>query len=525
MNISHSIRSGAGTLALGLALATVPAYAQGNDNGEDLLEDGAEASEGNQILVTGSRLNVNPNLEGASPVLSVSSEAIKSAGTVRIEDLTNQLPQVFAGQAGEVANGATGISTLNLRGLGAVRTLVLIDGRRLPYGSSQTSPANLDLVPAQLVERVDVLTGGASAVYGSDAVGGVANFVLKRDFEGVELDFQGGFQQSGNNIDFYRNVLEAGGQPVPGSVTDGAEYSFTGIIGANTANGRGNVTIFANYERRESVTQNNRVFSACTIGESTRATSFGGAGCVGSGNFRLMGGEVGIVDPAGSPSNSTDTDQTVSLFFQEASGNLIEYVPGPASTYNFGQRNFFQRPSERFSIYAKGYYEISDNIEFFADFAYTDNISDAQIAETASFGVGGYSVNCNNPYLEGVSGTARGQTFTYYDIYGCSSDDIANGTIVDGVTVSHRNVEGGPRNSRLENSAFRIVSGLRGDFGEGVWSYEVFGQYAETSDTSISTNDFVIANLDQALLAVRDEDGNIVCMNCPSLPACSNAFL
>ncbi len=510
MKISNQLRLSAGSFAVGLALASAPAFAQD----ADVSSDGDAAEEENQILVTGSRLNVNPNLEGANPVLSVSQEQIKAQGTVRVEDLVNQLPQVFAGQAGEVANGASGTSTLNLRGLGAQRTLVLIDGRRLPYGSSQISAANLDLIPTQLIERVDVLTGGASAVYGSDAVGGVANFILKRDFEGVELDIQGGFQQNGNDVGFFRNVLENANQPVPGPVTDGAEYSFTGILGANTADGRGNVTIFGNYERREQITQDNRIFSACTIGNSSNpVTSFGGAGCVGSGNFRLMGGAVGLTDPAGSATNPTATDQTVNLFFQEANGELVEFVGGPAQTYNFGARNFFQRPSERFTIYAKGHYEISDNLEFFADLSYVDNVSDAQIAETASFGVGQYSVNCDNPYLEGVAGTARGQTFTYYDIYGCDAAAIAAGTIVDGVTVSHRNVEGGPRNSRLENSAFRIVSGLRGDFGDGVWSYEVFGQYAETSDTSISTNDFVIANLDQALLAVRDVDGNIVCQD------------
>ncbi len=484
MNFSKQLRLSAGTLAVGLVLSSAPAFAQD----ADITSDGDEAasSDDNQILVTGSRLNVNPNLEGASPVLSVSQEQIRAQGTVRIEDLTNQLPQVFAGQAGEVSNGASGTSTLNLRGLGSQRTLVLIDGRRLPYGSSSISSANLDLIPTQLVERVDVLTGGASAVYGSDAVGGVANFILKDDFEGIELDFQGGFQQNGNDIDFFENVLAAGGQPIPGPVTDGAEFSVTGIIGTNTADGRGNVTIFANYEKREQVTQDNRVFSACTIGESSAATSFGGAGCVGSANFRLFGGPGGFT-------------------FQEEDGTIIPFAGGPAQTYNFGQRNFFQRPSERFTIYAKGQYEISDNMEFFADLSYVDNVSDAQIAETASFGIGAYSINCDNPFIQNTPG------IQLTDVFGCDAAAIAAGTDVTGITASHRNIEGGPRNSRLENSAFRIVTGIRGDFGDGVWNYEVFGQYAETSDTSVSTNDFVVANLQQAFFAVDDGNGNVVC--------------
>jgi iron complex outermembrane receptor protein len=476
------------TMIAGLAITAAPALAQD----ADVTSDDSAAEEQSTIVVTGSRLNVNPNLEGAAPILSVTSEQIQSRGTTRIEDLTNQLPQVFAGQAGEVSNGASGTSTLNLRGLGAERTLVLIDGRRLPYGSSLFAPVNLDLVPTQLVERVDILTGGASAVYGSDAVGGVANFVLKRDYEGFELDVQGGFQQNGNAQDFFQNVLGAANISGPGSVVDGEEYSITGLLGTNTADGRGNVTIFANYEKRNAVTQNNRSFSACTIGESSNpTTSFGGAGCVGSGNFRLFGGN----GPSG-------------LAFQQEDGTIVDYVGGPAQTYNFGARNYFQRPSERFTLYGKGQYEIADNLEVFADISYTDNISDAQIAESASFGIGAYSINCDNPYIQNTPGLNLAT-----DVFGCSAQDILDGTIVDGVTASHRNVEGGPRNSRLENSTFRIVSGLRGDFADGVWAYEIFGQYAETSDTSISTNDFVIANLEQAFLAVDDGNGNVVCID------------
>ncbi|MBV7264925.1 TonB-dependent receptor domain-containing protein [Erythrobacter ani] len=496
MKFSKQLRLSAGSLAVGLVLSSAPAFAQDADITSD--GDASATAEDNQILVTGSRLNVNPNLEGANPVLSVSEEQITQQGTVRIEDLVNQLPQVFAAQAGEVSNSATGTAQLNLRGLGAIRTLVLIDGKRLPYGSSVSAPANVDLVPTQLIERIDILTGGASAVYGSDAVGGVANFVLKRDFEGVEFDIQGGFQQTGNSSDFFESVLGAAQQPIPGSTTDGAEYSFTGILGANTADGRGNVTLFGSYERRESVTQNDRVFSACTIGESSNpVTSFGGAGCVGSGNFRLFGSaDSTVVDAAG------DAVQNV---FQQEDGTIVPFIGGPAQTFNFGAFNFFQRPSERFSIYGKGHYEITDNIEFFADLSYTDVISDAQIAQTASFGTFFYNINCDNPLIQGTPGIAL------TDVFGCSAADIAAGNDVAGITASHRNVEGGPRNSRLENSAFRLVSGLRGDFGDGVWAWEAFGQYSETSDTSISSNDFIIANLQQAFFAVDDGAGNVVC--------------
>ena len=134
-----------------------------------------------------------------------------------------------------------------------------------------------------------------------------------------------------------------------------------------------------------------------------------------------------------------------------------------------------------------------------------DTVSDAQIAQTASFGIGAFSINCDNPFLQGGTGTPL------TDIFGCSAADIAAGTVVDGVTASHRNVEGGPRNSRLENSAFRLVGGLRGSV-ENTLDYEVFAQFSGTSDQDVSTNDFIVSNLQQAFL-VREVNGVAQCID------------
>jgi outer membrane receptor protein involved in Fe transport len=459
----------------GAAMATAaPAYAQDDDVDSD-----------DVVIVTGSRLQTNPNLAAANPVLSVTDEEIDLRGTVRIEDLTNILPQVFAAQAGEVSNAATGTAQLDLRGLGAIRTLVLIDGKRLPYGDSQTSAANLDIIPSQLVERVDILTGGASAVYGSDAVAGVANFVLKRDFEGVQLDILGGIAQNSNGVELSDNILRAASQPVPDGSWDGEELNLSLTLGANTPDGRGNVTLFAAYETREAITQDNRSVSGCALGQDDGPQSFAGLGCVGSANFRLFGGSGGFA-------------------FQQLDGTITPFMGGPAETYNFGPRNFFQRPSERFQIFARGHYEIAENLEAFADLAFINNNSDAQIAETASFGIGAYSINCDNPLIQ-----TPGLNLAT-DIFGCTAADIAAGNDVSGITASHRNVEGGPRNSALENTAWRMVSGLRGNFAEH-WDWEAFVQYSRTQDVDISENDFVIANLQDAFFAVDDGMGNVVC--------------
>ena len=477
------MRSAATVLAtFALGVGVTGASAQDADADEEVEE----------VVVTGSRLNINKNLTGANPVLTVGQEEINIRGNTRVEDFINILPQVFAGQTGEVSNGASGTATLNLRGLGAVRTLVLINGRRLPYGSSQISAPNLDLVPSQLVERVDILTGGASAVYGSDAVAGVANFILRDDFEGIEFDAQGGFAQSGNGSSFFNSILEAGGQPTPGSSVDGEELNLALTIGANTEDGRGNVTLFAGYQISNEITQDNRDFSACALGANTGPESFGGFGCVGSANFRLFGGPGGFG-------------------FQQEDGTVTAFAGGPSETFNFGPFNFFQRPNERFQIYARGHYDLTDNITAFAELSFNNTISDAQIAPTASFGIGAFSINCDNPFIQGGSGP-DGSGIPLTTTFGCDIPD-ADGNLpgdVSGITASHRNVEGGPRNSRLENTAWRLIGGFRGSIAEN-WDFEVFGQFSRTRDFSLSTNDFVVANVQQAFFVVEDENGNPVC--------------
>ena len=165
--------------AMIVATATMPAMAQEDETAVTTTDAAPEAESRQQrITVTGSRI-LQPNLTTTSPVSSVSSEDFKLQGVTRVEDLVTQLPQAFAAQNSTVSNGASGTATVSLRNLGATRTLVLIDGKRLPYGSPNDPAADLNLIPSQLVERVDVLTGGASAVYGSDAISGVVNFIMK----------------------------------------------------------------------------------------------------------------------------------------------------------------------------------------------------------------------------------------------------------------------------------------------------------------------------------------------------------
>src|SRR5688572_5138873 len=252
-----------------------------------------------EIVITGTRI-ANPNAVSSSPVLAVSQENLKLQGIVDAGDLIDNLPQNVSVAAVDLSNtsnplsGPGGVTTLNLRGLGPQRTLVLVDGRRLGVGdpnSGNPNPApDINQIPTALIERVDIVTGGASAVYGSDAIAGVANFILRRDFEGVQADVQYGFLQHENDNDYMQGLVDARGYPLPSSsVTDGSELSASLVVGGNFADGRGNATGYLSYLDSKPVRLSERDYSACQLG----GTTGNGDVCAGSVNsnfFQVLDG-------------------------------------------------------------------------------------------------------------------------------------------------------------------------------------------------------------------------------------------
>ncbi|MEM6301925.1 MAG: TonB-dependent receptor [Pseudomonadota bacterium] len=453
-----------------------------------------------EVIVTGSRLTKS-NISSSVPLLQISSEEIANRGVTRIEEVVNLLPNVFVDQTSQVANGSGGTSSLDLRGLDAERTLVLMDGRRLPFGSPFDSPVNVDIIPAQLIERVDVITSGASAVYGSDAVAGVVNFITKRDYEGFELNFQGGTRQNPNDNGFIADVLERSGIEDSGGQTGGEDWLVSATMGMNSSDGRGNITMFGSYQRQRELLGADRDTGSCTLGGTDTIS------CVGSSNFRRF-----------------NTQNGNGVLFQEEDGTLIPFSGGAAQTYNFGARNHYQRPVERWNLNASGHYEIVDGIEAYMDLAYMNNNTTAQIAESATFNRS-FQTNCDNPLLTAGRGPNGTGDFTFGDFIGIGS--FTQGTFVscnelladddptnDGTDVafinSHRNVEGGPRISTFENSTYKIVTGIRGDFAED-YTFDLFAQYSRTNGRRISQRDLNFERVQQALFVVEDENGNIVC--------------
>ena len=223
-NLTHPNGLKRSTISLCVAAAigmTAPGYIYAEE-AED--ENKTSEDEETTITVTGSRIPMDPNVTSSVPVQSLSSQDIKMSGELNLADVVNDIPALVSTLTAE--QSVTGANQLNLRGLGGDRTLTLVNGRRHVAGFAGSSAVDIGTIPRALVERVEVTTGGASAVYGADAVTGVVNFILKDDFEGFKLDVQGGIpEQSG-----------------------GENYGVDVVYGMNFDDGKGNIVFTATSE-------------------------------------------------------------------------------------------------------------------------------------------------------------------------------------------------------------------------------------------------------------------------------------
>src|SRR3982751_2073624 len=283
------------TLLVGASMAASPAFAQTTPAPADTTADQpttapveattptpattqANNASGGDIVITGSRIP-QPNLTSASPVTVLSSQDIKLQGTTRTEDLINSLPQSFAGQGSNISNGALGIATVNLRGLGSARTLVLVNGRRLQPGDPRAgSVADINFIPSAIVKRVDVLTGGASSVYGADAVAGVVNFIMDTGFRGLRIDAQAStFMHDNGSSDRILNADAARGfRPPHGQSINGGAQDIAVAFGAGFDDHRGSITAYATSRKQDALLQASRDYSFCSL--AARTTTQGGLG-------------------------------------------------------------------------------------------------------------------------------------------------------------------------------------------------------------------------------------------------------
>jgi iron complex outermembrane receptor protein len=499
----------------------------------DVSSEGEDVQSGGDIIVTGSRIP-QPNLESAAPVTVVSDQDVKLSGSTRIEDVLNQLPSVGAAQASGVSNGATGTAEVDLRYLGSKRTLALVNGRRLMPGdpNSTAQSADLNVIPSALIKRVEVLTGGASSVYGADAVAGVVNFIMDTNFEGVRFDGNYSFywhNQNDPSVGAAGNVSDilaaAAADGTPGfdyprnSVTDGRAFDGTVTIGSAFDDGRGHAVAYFGYRKVKPVLQRDRDFSVCAIGGAGANVGCAGSFTSAEGNALIF--QTELDDPA-TPEDETDTG-TTTFTFDRASRQLVAGY----TLYNFNPLNYFQRPDERYVAGAFADYEISPAIKPYLEFMFMDDRTLAQIAPSGDFG-STFSINCDNPFLTGdtlvaVCGDADGDGIAQnliVDFIGNfpvaagaeynpdptnTTPLLFNNTVPGGAAYNRaylqyfrRNVEGGPRISDLKHTSFRGVLGARGDLNPA-FSYDAYFQYGRTNYTQVYKNEFSVSRLNRAL--------------------------
>ena len=474
-----------GALTLGLVSAASAQTAAGS---------GATVQE---VVVTGTRIQ-QPNMTSVSPVTTVTSQQVTLGGRPATIDILNAMPQVTQsnhidlGPTSDALSGPGGVATVDLRGLGPQRTLVLVDGRRLGIGDPNTGNPNpapdINQIPSQLISRVDILTGGASATYGSDAVAGVVNFVMKHNFQGVQMDVQSGVYEHGQQNSYMQGLLSKTVTPVPGTAWDGRNRDLSLIFGMNAPDAKGNVTGYFTYSEQDPVTQGARDYSACQL----KASAAGVGTCSGSSNsniFYAADGSGGTYSVLGNN------------FITRGSA-----VTTPPAVFNANPYEYLLQENKRYTAGFFANYKINDHVELYSNFGAMDSISNVNVGPSALFqgsGVtpsGGFLVNCNNPFLS-ASEQAGMQ---------CTAANIASGATKD-LYIGRRNIEGGPRDSYYDHNNYRIVAGARGDVTDG-WKYDAYASFYSTSLQTKIQNYLSLKAIQDALL-VKGTAANPVCIS------------
>ncbi|MDP5278858.1 TonB-dependent receptor [Sphingomonas sp. DG1-23] len=477
-HIRPRLLSGAALLAFGL-LQAAPALSQtaAQPAEQDQAAGDAAAGQEGDIVVTGSRIARN-GFDASTPVNVVGSEDIKLSGNLNIEKTLAQLPQTIGSQLGSATSNTVpgGFADVNLRGFGATRNLVLVNGRRYAiYGPEQV--VDLNTIPSTLIERTEIVTGGSSAVYGSDAITGVVNFITRDDFQGAETRMQ-------LNLDYPT------GTPV---------YNVDLTAGTNFAGGRGNIVVSANYLMRNSITRGERgdfafesLSDGCTVpgsgGRDTSGTPFavpGGQTCTSAGGELgfLAGGSGDIPNgrfsgiPAAGGANAALNAAYAAAglgglgsrgFTFNSAGSAARPAITPQDDFNLGPDNYLIQPQERWMVNSFGHYDLTDSITAYMELHYSRNKVAARLAPT---NVGSPTLfNVNNPYLT----PQLQEVFRQLDLAETGTITVTSGTATrttvagDGlalITAGRRYVEVGPRKATETRNVYRGAWGIRGDLG------------------------------------------------------------
>ncbi|HET9397511.1 MAG TPA: TonB-dependent receptor, partial [Sphingomicrobium sp.] len=486
------------------APGAVNAEAAQEGQAADVQDGAASDAQADDIVVTGTLIR-NPNLEQSTPVNVTTSDAIELKQSNVAEEVLRELPGVVPGIGSAVNNGSNGTNTVDLRGLGSIRNIVLLDGNRMVPAGLQ-GRVDLNNIPLALVERVDALTGAAVTTYGADAIAGVVNFITRKDFAGVEVAVSEQITEKGDG-NFMRADL---------------------TLGANFDDGRGNAVISLGYQQSDPIYQGDRDYAFDTL-DSYSNTFIGSGTAVPSrfgGTRDIDNATCAIVAP--SPNSGNQGVSQINWGDDPNTNCLGAAGTGLYSSFNFNPYNLFQTPFKRYNIFAQANYEISDAVEIYGRGLFSKNHISSIIAPSGSFG-GSVPINLNNPFLPA---TLRNQ-FCAFDVnpsaavytprftqaecdaaalatgpgdpnyratgtgsfvpFDVNGDGVIGthpitGAITEGynsnpaVAFARRTTEAGPRLSNFTTNVFDYRMGLRGPLTSTI-DWDISGAYGESEGT------------------------------------------
>lgn len=436
--------------------------------------EGTQTAQGTEIVVTGSRI-ARPNAETTSPIVSLPASAFSQTGAVTLEDTLNRLPQ-FSPGTGSTTNDnlSGGITTLNLRGLGSNRTLVLLDGHRLPT-ATQLGAVDVNMVPQSLIQSVEVITGGASAAYGSDAIAGVVNFKIKHDFTGLQVDLNSGVSERG----------------------DGSTYQASVTAGTVFADNTGHIEASLIYDRRYGVSNADRPFSRIVRPSSNLPN---GAYIADAGNLPSAASVNGVFAGYGvapgsvSRSSNLGFNNDGSLFTY--SGSNYNYQPGAPDIINNGRvrynssgNNGLILPIERVGGYLRAEKGIGDDTKVYIEGTYQHFTSSARYAP-AGFT---FDVPTTNPFIPANLAA----------ILSSRTDPTAD------FTVARRFTDVGFRTASTRYDEFRILAGANGRLPIRDWKWDAYASYGQVRANETDRNGYSIDALTALIYA--SDGGRTLC--------------
>jgi len=462
----------------------------------EVKEDQAEVE---RITITGSRL-LSISAESPSPVTVIGKDLIKASGATDIADLLNKLPSMAPGLSGSTSNwnGNAGMSSQDLRGQGAKRTLTLINGRRHVGSMPGESTVDMSTIPTALIERIEILTGGASSIYGADAVAGVVNVIMTKEFEGTEIDISGGTSSRG----------------------DGNKYGFNITHGFNFSNNKGNATFYISYDEVDEINAIDRPYtnsnweyidnpanielkkqlreqglSAEEIAERTKndnipnyltgqrfSVTASPTSVVYLGGVAYTFNEDGSMRPVrlGASGQLFDKDQGLTGVRTDAGGEQL-------GSYDY-QR--LRVPVEKLIFNNTLNYTFDNELYFSMDTKYTTTKSESRLFPNSVYG--STLLSEDNAFI---------------------SDELASKMADDGITdlpFGRHFDEMGLGGSDYKRELFQVVASLEGEFSNG-WSWEFYGQYGKSKADNTTVNDYYEDRWQASLDSVRDTNGNAVC--------------